>query len=100
MLSQWHQRLLDDGWLASSERFWEAVPCFYDLGRVKTVILFPVETEASAGEFAEVFYWKHGGHNLPDYLERTKVEIRRYKLHHSMNALLWHDHGDRPLWPA
>jgi hypothetical protein len=66
---------------------------------VKTVILFLVERNAPVREYAEVLYWKHGGHHLPEYLGEGNVEIRRYKLHHSMNALLWHDHGDRPLWP-
>lgn len=32
--------------------------------------------------------------------DQERVEIRRYRLHHSMNALLWHDHGDRVMWPA
>ena len=89
------QHLCDDGWKADTSYFWESTPCFYDLGKVKTVLLFKVED----GQYAKVFYWKHGGHNLPEYLQQADVEIRRYKLHHSMNALLWHDHGDRPLWP-
>lgn len=99
MLSQWHQRLLEDGWHLSTDSFWESIPCFYDLGIVKTVILFKMQWDGSSTRtcYAEHFYWKHGGHDLPDFLE--PVEIRRYKLHHSMNALLWHDHGDRPLWP-
>jgi len=98
MLSQFHQLLCDDGWRPSTERFWEATPCFYDLSLVKTVILFPL-SDARAGQYAEVFYWKFGGHAVPQYLAQVTVEIRRYKLHHSMNDLLWHDHGDRPLWP-
>jgi hypothetical protein len=69
---------------------------------VKTVLLFKsAEAERLAGgAYEDVFYWKHGGHDLPSYLEPKSVEIRRYRLHHSMNALLWHDHGSRPLWPT
>jgi hypothetical protein len=96
------QRLCDEGWNSATEPFWESVPCFYDLGKVKTVILFRVAQEGSFSnsDYHEVHFWKHGRHDLPKYLESMNVEIRRYKLHHSMNALLWHDHGNRPLWPA
>src|SRR6187431_1240144 len=97
MLSHFHQRLCDDGWQPSTERFWETAPCFYDLGLVKTVILFRVGNAIS--DHCGVFYWKLGGHDLPAYLAKAEAEIRRYKLHYSMNALLWHAHGDRPLWP-
>jgi hypothetical protein len=102
MSSKWHQRLCDDRWEPATERFWELAPCFYDLGMVKTVILFRgLQDGSSPGcDYANVFYWKHGPHDLPEYLEPASVEIRRYKLHHSMNGLLWHDHGDGPLWPA
>ena len=99
MLPQWHQHLCDDGWKPDTDCFWATTPCFYDLGMIKTVILFKLEGDASGCMYAEVFYWKHGEHKLPAYLEHANVEVRRYKLHHSMNALLWHDHGERPLWP-
>jgi hypothetical protein len=99
MLSHWHDRLCEDGWHPATERFWEAVPCFYDLGTVKTVILFILKHNAGVWEYAEVYYWKLGGHDSPEYLDQAEVEIRHYKLHHSMNDLLWHDHGERPLWP-
>src|SRR3712207_2723928 len=98
MLSRWHQRLCEDGWRSATERFWEAAPCFYDLGQVKTILLLR-EGDAPAAAYAAVYYWKFGGHGPPEYLDGAGVEVRRYKLHHSMNALLWHDHGDRPLWP-
>lgn len=100
MLSQWHQRLCNDGWKAETDRFWESTPCFYDLGMVRTVLLPKVMQAAAECDSAGTFYWKPGAHHLPDYLEPANVEIRHYKLHHSMNALLWHDHGDRPLWPT
>jgi hypothetical protein len=87
------------GWHVATDRFWDAIPSFYDLGTVKTVILTKAEDAAGGPSSADVFYWKHGRHNLPEYLSNANVELRRYKLHHSMNALLWHDHGDRPLWP-
>jgi hypothetical protein len=97
-VQHWHQRLCESGWSPSTERFWNSAPCFYDLGTVKTVILFKsVHVAAAESHYADVYYWKYGGHNLPDYLEPALVEVRRYKLHHSMYALLWHDHGDRPL---
>jgi hypothetical protein len=99
MQSPFHQRLCDDGWWPATERFWEATPCFYDLGLVKTVILFLV-SDSPARDYTNVFYWRYGAHVLPPYLAHANVEIRRYKLHHSMNALLRHDHGDRPLWPS
>lgn len=81
--SKWHQRLCDDGWKPATDRFWEAVPCFYDLGMVKTVILFKAERDRPLPgcECSEVYYWKHGGQDLPEYLELSNVEVRRYKLH-------------------
>lgn len=96
-LCLWHDLLCADDWKPASECFWEAKPCFYDLSAVKTVILF--RTGNDCRPYAEVYYWKHGPHGLPEYLDAATAEIRRYKLHHSMNDLLWHDHGDRPLWP-
>jgi hypothetical protein len=101
MQSEWHQRLTGDGWKASVECFWNGVPCFYDLGTIKTVILFVASPgSASVSGYDATFYWKYGLHDLPDYLAQERLEIRRYRLHHSMNALLWHDHGERVMWPA
>ena len=101
MDSNWHERLTNAGWTASTDYFWNDIACFYDLGLVKTVILFKTEEHDSSSrtEYAPVYYWKYGSHKLPEYVDQASCEIRRYKLHHSMNALLWHDHGDRPLWP-
>jgi hypothetical protein len=98
MVAQWHEQLCGDGWRPASEPFWETPPCFYDLGTVKTVILFFVD-EASGRRYHQVYYWRYGGHDVPEYVRQANVERRRYKLHHSMNALMWQDHGDRPLWP-
>lgn len=93
-----HELLRADGWKVAIEPFWEAAPCFYDLGTVKTVILFK-HGQPSERDYLIEYYWKLGAHELPDYVDHHLVELRRYKLHHSMNALLWHDHGDRTLWP-
>ncbi len=95
MIFEWHQQLSDDGWKADKDRFWDSTPCFYDLAMIKTVILVHRNDGTKNGEFGEVYYWKYGRHDLPEYLNNANVEIRRYKLHHSMNALLWYDHGDR-----
>lgn len=87
-------RLKADGWTESSEPFWRQEPCFYDLTRTKTVLLIRDE----AGRVDERhFLWKFDWQPLPDYLSAAQVEVRRYKLHHSMNALLWHDYGDRKI---
>src|SRR5262245_39285252 len=69
MPSRWHQRLCDEGWRPATEPFWESTPCFYDLGTVKTVILFKNHCDATLTEYAKVFYWKYGGHDIPDYLK-------------------------------
>jgi hypothetical protein len=101
MRSPFHEQLCNDGWNAATECFWDATPCFYDLGKVKTVLLFRVANAPASGpRYADVYYWKHGSHDPPEYLKETGVELRQYKLHHSMNALLWYDHGDRGVWPV
>lgn len=103
-LTAWQQQLIDDGWVSATEPFWDRAACFYDLGTVKTVILVKRPGGAASvgqgGDRAEPFYWRYGPHGLRAYVPAAAVELRRYKLHHSMNDLLWHDHGDRPLWPA
>jgi len=101
MQSEWHGHLSVDGWKAATDCFWNEAPCFYDLGMVKTVILFKAGSNVPSNSgYEPVFYWKYGSHDVPEYLAHARVEIRRYRLHHSMNALLWHDHGDRVMWPA
>ena len=67
MLFPWEQQLIDDGWISSTEQFWERTACFYDLGTVKTVILVKRQ-EATLGHddpYAEPFYWRYGPHKLP-----------------------------------
>ncbi|MCA9449617.1 MAG: hypothetical protein KC931_21025 [Candidatus Omnitrophica bacterium] len=87
-------RLCDEGWWESLEPFWQQEPCFYDLGTIKTVLLF----RDDAGQVDEDHYfWKFESQDCPEFLDAEKVVVRRYKLHHSMNALLWHDHGDRKI---
>lgn len=87
------ERLIADGWRESRERFWLEEPCFYDLTTTKTVLLFPVIDDVDAA----LYYWKYDWCEVPEYLDPTSVEVRRYKLHHSMNALLWHDYQDRKI---
>ena len=86
-------RLVGEGWRESRERFWTEEPCFYDLATIKTVLI-PWDSGMSADES---FFWKYESHPLPDFLDGKDVQVRRYKLHHSMNALLWYDHGDRKI---
>ena len=101
MQVQWHKLLIADGWDAATERFWDEPACFYDLSTVKTVLLFLTGEDVEKQQrYFNTYYWKYGSHDLPDYLDATVVEIRRYKLHHSMNDLLWYDHGDRGIWPT
>ena len=91
----WRQQLLDDGWKLETIRFWDEVPCVYDLSVIKSVILIRTPVKLSVNEFEAEFYWKYGRQDLPSYVDTDHVVLRRYVLHHSMNALLWHDHGDR-----
>lgn len=46
-----------------------------------------------------LYFWKHHDQPLPSYLNSDQVELRRYKLHHSMNDLLWHNHEDFEILP-
>jgi hypothetical protein len=87
-------RLISDGWRESNQPFWREEPCFYDLAVVKTVLLF---RDIQGNVVDDDFFWKYESQTLPSYLDATEVIIRRYNLHHSMNALLWHDHGDRKI---
>ncbi len=98
-MSEWsnsshrQNQLLNDGWKSSHKPFWEEEPCFYDLGTIKTVILFfKIDEPEQTSRFEGVYSWRYGDHDPPEYLPTTAIEVRRYKLHHSMNALLWHDH--------
>lgn len=93
-LSQEYEKLKADGWHKSNQPFWLEEPCFYDLSLTKTVLLFP---GAEENPEQTLFFWKYDWHEMPDYLNADRVEIRRYKLHHSMNALLWYDYGDRRI---
>lgn len=92
---QYRERLKTDGWSESFVPFWrDDDPCFYDLTLTKTVLLF---LDQNGQVIADHFFWKFESQELPDYINVAHVEVRRYELHHSMNALQWHDYGDRKI---
>lgn len=94
-IEHYSQQLHDAGWSSSGEPFWrDENPCSYDLTVTKAVLLFRDEN----GDIDEQqYFWKYESQSLPDFIEPHDVQVRRYKLHHSMNALLWHDYGDRKI---
>lgn len=94
-IDTYRDQLIAEGWRESTDAFWrDENPCFYDLSLIKTVLLFC----GNGGAIDETrFFWKFESQPLPDFVNASHVEVRRYKLHHSMNALLWHDHGDRKI---
>ncbi len=87
-------RLIADGWKESTSPFWREEPCFYHLSRTKTVILLKGDDGKTKEDY---FLWKHDVQETPDFLDSEQFEVRRYKLHHSMNDLLWHNYGDRKI---
>lgn len=92
---EYRQLLQDNGWSESHEPFWlNENLCFYDLSQTRTVILIRDE---DGSVDANAYFWKFESQPLPDFIDPANVEVRRYKLHHSMNALLWHDYGDRKI---
>lgn len=92
---KYRDQLLAAGWTESTEPFWrDENPCFYDLTLTKTVLLFADDS----GDINEQHYfWKFDAQPRPEFIPSDQVQVRRYKLHHSMNALLWHDYGDRKI---
>jgi hypothetical protein len=94
-IEHYRDRLKSEGWNESSDEFWkDENPCFYDLTLTKTVLIFRNEHGQSS---PQTFFWKFESQELPDFMDPEHAEVRRYKLHHSMNALLWHDYGNRKI---
>ena len=95
LIQRYRAPLLQSGWRESTQPFWkDENPCFYDLSRTKTVLLFRDE----AGNVDDGHYfWMSESQEIPGFISPQDVVVRRYKLHHSMNALLWHDYGDRKI---
>ena len=94
LLSDQRDKLIANGWRESDNPFWLEEPCFYDLSKMKTVLLFRNSDGRSSEDH---YFWKYEWQVLPEFLDADNIELRRYKLHHSMNALLWHDYGDRKI---
>ena len=94
-LQDCREALLAAGWSEAAHPFWrDEAPCFYDLTKTKTVILFR-DDDGNVDE--SLYFWKYEWQEVPDFLDADAIQVRRYKLHHSMNDLLWHDYGDRKI---
>ena len=87
-------QLLATGWRHEITPFWEEDPCFYDLSTIKTVLL---SRNADGHPDVHDYFWKYDVQKRPPFIDDADAQVRRYKLHHSMNALLWYDHGDRKI---